>query len=79
MSDASPVDTVTTPVRPRPIAPSGAPDALDELGRLEQLVEVRQRMTPAASSAASVTRASPASEPECATAAACACVDCDPP
>ena len=32
----------------------------------------RQRMTPAASSAASVTRASPASDPEWATAAACA-------
>ena len=57
------MDTVTTPVRPRPTRRPGAPRALDELGGLEQLVEVAQRMTPAASRAASVTRSSPASEP----------------
>ena len=32
--------TVTTPVRPRPTAAAGPAGALDELGRLEQLVEV---------------------------------------
>ena len=41
MSDASPVETVTTPVRPRPTRPAEPPGAGDELGRLEQLVEVR--------------------------------------
>ena len=40
MSDASPVDTVTTPVRPRPTRRPSAPDPCDELRRLEQLVEV---------------------------------------
>ena len=40
MSDASPVETVTTPVRPRPTRRPVRRDALDQLGRLEQLVEV---------------------------------------
>ena len=40
ISDASPVETVTTPVRPRPTAGPMRRAAGDELGRLEQLVEV---------------------------------------
>ena len=40
MSDASPVETVTTPVRPRPTERPEPPAAGVELGRLEQLVEV---------------------------------------
>ena len=40
MSDASPVDTVTTPVRPRPTRRPVRRHALDQLGGLEQLVEV---------------------------------------
>ena len=40
MSDASPVDTVTTPGPAAPDPPARPPDALDQLGRLEQLVEV---------------------------------------
>ena len=73
MSDASPVETVTTPVRPRPIRrpvrrmPSTSSAVSSSSSRSAQ------RMTPAASSAASVTRVSPASDPECATAATCAC------
>ena len=39
-SDASPVDTVTTPVRPRPTAAPSRPVPGDQLGLLEQLVEV---------------------------------------
>ena len=63
MSDASPVETVTTPVRPRPTrrpvrrAPSTSSAVSSSSSRS------RQRMTPAASRAASVTRVSPASEP----------------
>lgn len=72
MSDASPVDTVTTPVRPRPTprpvrrVPSTSSAVSSSSSRSPQ------RITPAASSAASVTRASPASDPEWAIAAACA-------
>ena len=40
MSEASPVLTVTTPVRLRPMPTARSADALDQLGRLEQLVEV---------------------------------------
>ena len=40
MSDASPVETVTTPGPPATDPPAGPPDALDQLGGLEQLVEV---------------------------------------
>ena len=40
ISEASPVDTVTTPVRPRPDAPPEPAAARDELRGLEQLVEV---------------------------------------
>ena len=71
-SEASPVLTVTTPVRPcpteRPVrrVPSISSAVSSSSSRSAQ------RMTPAASRAASVTRASPASEPEWATAAACA-------
>ncbi len=70
ISDASPVETVTTPVRPRPTrrpvrrTPSTSSAVSSSSSRS------RQRMTPAASSAASVTRVSPASDPEWATAAA---------
>ena len=39
-SDASPVDTVTTPVRPRPTPRPSRPGAGDQLRLLEQLVEV---------------------------------------
>ena len=69
-SEASPVLTVTTPVRPRPTerpvrrVPSISSAVSSSSSRSAQ------RMTPAASRAASVTRASPASEPEWATAAA---------
>ncbi len=40
MSDASPVETVTTPGPTATDPPAGPPDALDQLGGLEQLVEV---------------------------------------
>ena len=70
MSDASPVLTVTTPVRPRPMPrpvrrmPSTSSAVSSSSSRSAQ------RITPAASRAASVARASPASEPEWAIAAA---------
>ncbi len=71
MSEASPVETVTTPVRPWPDAPAesgGSPSSSSAVSSSSS--RSAQRMTPAASRAASVTRASPASEPEWATAAA---------
>ena len=64
MSDASPVLTVTTPVRPRPMPrpvrrmPSTSSAVSSSSSRSAQ------RITPAASRAASVARASPASDPE---------------
>ncbi len=70
MSEASPVETVTTPGppattdRPRRRQPATSSAASSSSSRSAQ------RMTPAASSAASVTRSSPASEPLWATAAA---------
>ena len=53
--------------------PAQAPDAGDQLGRLHAARRGRRSgSTPAASSAASVTRSSPARLPLCATAASCA-------
>ena len=75
-SDASPVDTVTTPVRPRPHPPAQAARCRRS-ARPPRCSSSRSshRITPAASSAASVTRSSPARLPLCAIAAACAWAD----
>ena len=53
--------------------PAGPPDPSTSSAVSSNASRSAQTMTPAASSAASVTRASPASDPECAIAATCAC------
>ena len=67
MSDASPVETVTTPVLPRPTdRPSRRVPATSSAASSSSSRSA-QRMTPAARSAASTIRSSPASDPEWAT------------
>src|SRR5438093_1074038 len=73
ISDASPVDTVTTPARPRPTPRPRRRQPATSSAVSRRASRSSHRITPAARSAASVARASPASEPEWATAAACAC------
>ncbi len=67
-----PVETVTTPVRPRPTRRPSRRQPATSSAVSSRASRSSQRITPAARSAASVARVSPASEPEWATAASCA-------